>query len=304
MTAPGLQEVITRQAIVNIIPVYASQIAAWNNWLRKNVNSVDTEVQEKDFPLMSAEFVNELWYAKRLSYTFGWFSMESEIEKKSQQTFAEPTDAEFYTAGYKQALDDLRNKPIISAKDFKAGDATLKGTSFSVQRIETMRALEKVNKSLQEALREGITVDDWKDQLDEMWAEHGITPLKTWHIEVVFRTNLQSVYNTARWESIQASRVVEYVRYDAIDDDRTTIICSALSGQIWEKNDGVWETVLPPNHYQCRSGMSAVFREEIEKLGGASERPSQDVLDLVHPDFRNPPMNLSQYADNINSIEV
>jgi uncharacterized protein with gpF-like domain len=59
--------------------------------------------------------------------------------------------------------------------------------------------------------------------------------------------------------------VVAY-EYSAILDDRTTEICEKLHGKVQRD----WGTMVPPNHYQCRSILVPVT--EIDEWDGTQDK--------------------------------
>jgi uncharacterized protein with gpF-like domain len=46
---------------------------------------------------------------------------------------------------------------------------------------------------------------------------------------------------------------VEGLEYSAILDSRTTEVCKSLNGRQYKKDDSVWNSITPPNHFNCRS---------------------------------------------------
>jgi SPP1 gp7 family putative phage head morphogenesis protein len=85
------------------------------------------------------------------------------------------------------------------------------------------------------------------------------------------RTTMSKSYNNARWRGFQtvADRVEKY-RYISVLDDRTTEICRRLDSDangLYSKDEA--EAVRPPNHFQCRSVISPVFKDEGRPAGVA-----------------------------------
>lgn len=88
-----------------------------------------------------------------------------------------------------------------------------------------------------------------QDLLDKI----GITDNNKYYLETVVRTNEITAMSAGdRIESL-ASENVEFYQYIAILDPRTTDVCKSLDEIVLKKDDPLWATHLPPNHFNCRS---------------------------------------------------
>lgn len=84
----------------------------------------------------------------------------------------------------------------------------------------------------------------------------------TGRINTIIRTNLSDAYNQGRVASYNDENVsdfIEALQYSAILDQRTTEFCRKYDKRIYEKNDQIWDSLIPPNHYNCRSLTIPVF---------------------------------------------
>jgi SPP1 gp7 family putative phage head morphogenesis protein len=63
------------------------------------------------------------------------------------------------------------------------------------------------------------------------------------------RTKTTEVMNKGRKEFFDKNETVKAYQYSALMDDRTTEICSAIDGKIFDKD----EAPIPPLHFNCRS---------------------------------------------------
>jgi SPP1 gp7 family putative phage head morphogenesis protein len=94
----------------------------------------------------------------------------------------------------------------------------------------------------------------------------GITDNNKYYLETVIRTNQITAMSAGdRVASIQ-NPDVEYYQYVAILDPRTTDVCKSLEGKILKKNDELWTTHLPPNHFNCRSRVITFSKGLAEQL--------------------------------------
>jgi SPP1 gp7 family putative phage head morphogenesis protein len=115
-----------------------------------------------------------------------------------------------------------------------------------------------------------ITALEKGTPLSEYWTEAsalsssglGASP---WYWETVYRTNGQTAYNAGR--ATEFARVQPaYLEFVGIEDGRQTTICHARSGTLLPSSHWFWKQNWPPLHYNCRSTVRAVSREEIELM--------------------------------------
>lgn len=119
--------------------------------------------------------------------------------------------------------------------------------AWSVSSVTEFAVLESLRASLAEIIETGGTVDDWLSMLDDLgWR----SPLGEWHERTIFRTTLGSVMEGERYEQLTTNPNVEYLVYDAIDDDRVRPEHLALDGMTWPR-DSFPDSLWPPNGYNC-----------------------------------------------------
>lgn len=80
-------------------------------------------------------------------------------------------------------------------------------------------------------------------------------------LENIARTEGAVLYEAGHLSRYRMDPAVTGVRYDAVGDSRTTVICEELDGRCWKLEDP--NIVAPPAHFQCRSTLAPVlFYEE------------------------------------------
>lgn len=75
-------------------------------------------------------------------------------------------------------------------------------------------------------------------------------------LETIARTNVTNIFNQGRiaiGSDPDLGDFVEGYEYSAIIDKRTTPFCRAYDGFTRPKNDPIWSSITPPNHFNCRS---------------------------------------------------
>lgn len=80
----------------------------------------------------------------------------------------------------------------------------------------------------------------------------------------VFNTAENAAYNEGRLRTYRrlAPMYVQGLVYSAILDNRTTEFCRVHDGVQRPIDDPIWNTIVPPNHFQCRSIIGAVMMGE------------------------------------------
>jgi SPP1 gp7 family putative phage head morphogenesis protein len=80
--------------------------------------------------------------------------------------------------------------------------------------------------------------------------------LNAHRVRTAVRTNTFEAINEARYAMFtdpELDGFVEALEYSAILDDRTTEICTHLDGRIYPADSEQWNSIRPPNHFNCRS---------------------------------------------------
>ena len=110
--------------------------------------------------------------------------------------------------------------------------------------------------------------------------ELGLIGESPYYIETVYRTNFTTAHTAGRWRSAQASKLVSMLKFVGVADDRQTDeICKPLNNTVKPKDDPIWQTIAPPNHFSCRSGIVELTKSYVaingikEKSPGAFEIP-------------------------------
>jgi len=169
---------------------------------------------------------------------------------------------------FKEAIAFLKHRIPLTKKEFYELEKKLRFRAFTVARLTQFDAIERVRQRLIEVLEEGKTLRQFwiEGGHDELLMRAGFHQSNPWYWETVFRTNIQTAYNAGR--AIQIRKMpVEYLEFVGIIDARQTPICQARSGVIRPANDPWWSSNWPPLHFNCRSTVRVVDRDEFEAFG-------------------------------------
>lgn len=86
------------------------------------------------------------------------------------------------------------------------------------------------------------------------------------YLKAEYNTAKAMAYSARRWASFQDNRdILPNLKYRAVDDKVTRATHKALDGYIRHIDDPIWNTLAPPNDWQCRCWLEAT--NESETLG-------------------------------------
>lgn len=154
-------------------------------------------------------------------------------------------------------------------------------TSFTVSGILKQDVLADVHEALAQSLESGQTREKFKDDLMPQLArkgwlgkglkadEDGVLEgkkLMPYRLDTIYRTNTQSAYMAGRYQKMRANVAFRpYWQYVAIMDSRTRPAHAALNGRIFRWDDPIWDTIFPPNGYNCRCRVVALSQAEVDR---------------------------------------
>jgi SPP1 gp7 family putative phage head morphogenesis protein len=93
---------------------------------------------------------------------------------------------------------------------------------------------------------------EFKEQAFKINSEH----VNRW-LKAEYELAVVSGQMASKWAPIQADKeLFPLLRFDAVNDDRTSSICRELDGVIRPVDDSFWQVYYPPNHWGCRSDVA------------------------------------------------
>ncbi len=211
------------------------------------------------------------------------------VKEKEEQTqfFSDGFDATF-----EEAVEFMKEKLSLTPEEFYSLDAKARFRAFTVAKLTGLDAIERVKEKLPKAIEEGKTLKEWIEELGEdgILQAVGFHQSNPWYLETVFRTNVSTAYNAGRLMQFARSKDrIKLLEYVAIDDNRTTPICRRLDGTKLPPDDPFWATYTPPNHFNCRSTVRAIFKGSTEAKKARVRKPKN--IPPVPEGFAGSPFN-------------
>ncbi len=185
---------------------------------------------------------------------------------------------------YEDAIKWAQGRVTMSKEQFYSLSAAMRKKAFTVGRLTQLDAIEKV-KSHYLAQLEGKTSSlyDFVKSIreDESLKAAGFGQESPWYYETVYRTNIQTDYNAGRAMEMEENKP-QFLEFIGIEDGRQTDICSIRSGTILPYDDPWWNDNWPPLHYNCRSTVRAIYKEEAEVLGLKADSAAPKVARITN----------------------
>jgi len=268
------------------------QIRSWNSLEQASSLTVSEKVQE--------QLGKELHEICMLSYLIGREDVVARFEEMKagekmlrfelHPLFAlkDPESTVVWDEPFEDAVEWFINRGVMTRAQFDMLSDQAKMKFFTLARVDSQYLIERVQAKVAQAIADGITQREFVSQLDEMFQALGVNPLEPWHADLVYRQNVITAFQAGHYDALFDPDVAEffpYLEYVAVGDDKTRETHQAMNGQIYRRDDPIWQEWYPPNGFNCRCTAIAISTFEAERRGVKPdvERPKIDGVE-VKPD--------------------
>lgn len=154
---------------------------------------------------------------------------------------------------------------FVEGINLETAENYFKSKSFNITGDITGDILGKAGRVFTEGIRDEKSITEIIKELEEVLPtlvgtrdpETGkIDKQERARLETIARTNISTVFNQAQLAVYNDPALGDFVvayEYSAVLDSRTTQFCRTYDDRIYAKNDPIWGTITPPNHFNCRS---------------------------------------------------
>lgn len=197
-----------------------------------------------------------MYYVNLLSYLYArYFEFKGEIIT----TFAD----ELLTA--KKAVDFLFKRLLITTAKQKILTKTLKNKCDIIAKLSYYDTQKRLTNYVANAITEGQSLRTFmiKTSKDNVYSK--VSSISANYMEVIYRNNVGSAYAGGKYEQQQGNSKVEMLKYNAVDDDLTSEICSQMNGVVRPKNDPIWDSYYVMNHDNCRCQITTITKTQVKK---------------------------------------
>ena len=177
------------------------------------------------------------------------------------------------------------DKVQLGAGEFAKLSAEAKVKAFAVSGIAKGDELTTVFEAIRRAIDQGTTLVDFKKECGAIFERRGWTGKRTWRVDNIFRTNIQTAYNVGKYKRLKDSGAFPYWQYSAINDRRTRPTHLAMDGRVWPADHPTWDTWFPPNGYRCRCSVIGLTARQAERMGVKIEEddPTNGLIEPIDP---------------------
>ena len=186
--------------------------------------------------------------------------LDSAVRKNE---FAELSAEDVENLSYAEAVEYLKKRDVIKKVDYNKLSDKMRFRAFTASRIADGDLLKRINSELIKNVNDGKGLKDFlsltkTDILNKVGMGAGG---QGWYWETVYRTNVQTAYNTGRMMGFEEDKPLA-LHFVGIEDSRQTDVCHSLSNVIRPYDDPLWEKYIPPLHFGCRSTVRAIYDED------------------------------------------
>jgi SPP1 gp7 family putative phage head morphogenesis protein len=190
------------------------------------------------------------------SYLLALDQVSGEIQSGE---FAEGDDELFnFDLPPEEAIKYFRDKRVVTSKKFNDLREEARSAAFTVGGIYEQEVLEGFKEEIARSLEEGIPQRETIKRFREILDGAGHKQLGAFHLETIFRTNMQMAYGVGRRQALEGvADDLSLWEYHAVLDDRTRPTHAALDGLILPATHEFWNDHYPPWGFNCRCTVTA-----------------------------------------------
>lgn len=156
--------------------------------------------------------------------------------------------------------------------------------AFTVAKVMRADVLEDIREHVDRAVANGTTLQEFKRNLggrlaakgwmgsdwviDEVSGEIQGKQLTPRRLKTIYQSNTQSAYMAGRYRSmLESVDSHPYWQYIAVLDAHTRPAHRALNGKVFRHDDPIWQTIYPPNGFNCRCRVVPLTAAAVKAMG-------------------------------------
>lgn len=139
----------------------------------------------------------------------------------------------------------------------------LRTNIYMFSAAKTYQQVKEMTSSLIKDNGELVSFKEFKSSANEIFQQYN----KTW-LSTEYETAIGQAQEAVKWNKFEKQKdVLPYLRYSAIMDASTSVICAPLNGVVAKVDDKIWNTISPLNHFRCRCILEQFGEDEIQLTG-------------------------------------
>lgn len=172
--------------------------------------------------------------------------------------------------------------------------------AFTVAKAVKVEILAEIRDAVSKALRDGQTLATFQKELEPTlkslgwWGRKSMIDPKTGEtilaqlgsprrLKTIYWANMRTARAAGLWERAQRTKkVLPYFVYRLGPSERHRPHHAARAGTVLPVDDPIWNEWFPPNGWGCKCWIRQIGVEEADKLGGISEPPEIDYVEVLN----------------------
>jgi uncharacterized protein with gpF-like domain len=173
---------------------------------------------------------------------------------------------------FDEAIDYLRSKTNVTSTGWTDIWQKANAKRFTVAGATTKALVEDFRREVAKALETGSTLQEFRDQFDEIVSKHGWEHVGKpgWRSRVIYETNLSMAYSAGRYaqqtepETLAAFPYWQYVHSGARHPRKQHL---AWNGTVLRADDPFWDWAYPPNGWGCGCRVRPISERGLARQG-------------------------------------
>lgn len=187
---------------------------------------------------------------------------------------------------FDEAIKYWQGKVPLSPGEFYALADELKARAFTISGVTRMDMIETVKDAVESAIKNGITLADFKKAIADIIEAQGWS---TSRANMIFQTNVQGAYNVGRYKQQTDPDVLDrrpwwqYLHTPGQANPRPDH--EAHDGEIYRADDPFWDVWYPHrgslgDWWNCKCSVRTLSDSELEEFGLTPQEPTGAPRDL------------------------
>ncbi|MGR5240210.1 phage minor head protein [Photobacterium damselae] len=178
---------------------------------------------------------------------------------------------------FSEAIEHLKSLVPVDGDEYQALEANLRLRAFTIASVIGEEGVNRVKRYYIDALSLGQSKSEAMQSIDAYLEKAGISESNPYWLDLHYRNNMMTAYNTGRWTQVEHNDAVDYLMYSSVRDDGTTELCKHLDKTVKRKTDPFWRKYYPPNHHKCRSIVMAISKAMYDQLPQSQKNRSERI---------------------------
>ncbi len=171
---------------------------------------------------------------------------------------------------FKSAVNFLKGKKALTAEEYALLDDESRARAFSVSGYSSLQVLQEFLDEVTKASEEGTTMEAFRKTMNEFLVNHGYEADNPWHLDTIFRTNMQTAFNAGHYNSMTdetTKKLRPYWQYKTAGDGEVRQSHQVMADRVYAADDPIWNVWYPPNGFRCRCMVVSLSRAQVERRG-------------------------------------